>query len=634
MNEPQSDISTLLSRMQSLRSASATPESCESERLWEKNLAALEARLPSLVHTLRHSALLVRAHQSVPCDFSKVRTDVDSMLLVLGADAFSEFLQAAPSLGMVRKVVILEHQLAPLKKLFCEVDLSESFRSGILDLVVAEHAEWNLMIALRQQAVDHPWLLALSQSVQVIGNAHYISFQKDFYTRYIEAVKIAFNEAKVYYGNDPHDSLIGIENMFDNLDLIIDNPGIMQMKGKMAGTPAFIIATGPSLTEALPLLPQAAQRGFVFACDYSVKHLIDANAPFHFVVSLERNPFIAKFFRDYDLRNHYLFTPPLQHRHILTSFTGKKIITYRNVKHFDWLGIPKGQLDIKSSVANMAFAIADYLGCSPIVLVGQDLCYGSDGATHAAGAIFGAKQEEVVRQQRLHTRGNSGDMVETNQIWFSCIKSYETDIARSHARCINTTMRGAAILGTELQELSEVLAHLPKRAEADIWHIIDHSLALPTRAEKRKYARQIIKRIQQGINECDQIIRTAESSLHAIHQFLEHDVASLLNGTIPAIDPSRVASVFSSVEQAKSAIAQCGKETFMYMVMHVAQSFVIDDMIEEKKLFFQYADPTIAKINAIARYPRWVAEIKKHTLAVRKIIERTAKQTYLSPTKP
>ncbi len=39
----------------------------------------------------------------------------------------------------------------------------------------------------------------------------------------------------------------------------------------------------------------------------------------------------------------------------------------------------------------MAFKTLEYLGCDPIILIGQDLAFGEDETTHADGYTYGKK---------------------------------------------------------------------------------------------------------------------------------------------------------------------------------------------------------------------------------------------------
>ena len=60
------------------------------------------------------------------------------------------------------------------------------------------------------------------------------------------------------------------------------------------------------------------------------------------------------------------------------NFPGEKIIVFRKFATFEWLDIKKGILDIGPSAGNMAFKVLEYLGCDPIIMIGQDLAITDD----------------------------------------------------------------------------------------------------------------------------------------------------------------------------------------------------------------------------------------------------------------
>ena len=57
-----------------------------------------------------------------------------------------------------------------------------------------------------------------------------------------------------------------------------------------------------------------------------------------------------------------------------------------------------GGLPMSGSVSTVAFGLARLLGCSPIVLVGQDLAY-SGGRTHAAGTGYETSVVKIDEQK-------------------------------------------------------------------------------------------------------------------------------------------------------------------------------------------------------------------------------------------
>ena len=53
------------------------------------------------------------------------------------------------------------------------------------------------------------------------------------------------------------------------------------------------------------------------------------------------------------------------------------------------IGFKEDAITMGMSTANMAYEVARHMGCSPIILVGNDLAFDSTGNTHAPGFILG-----------------------------------------------------------------------------------------------------------------------------------------------------------------------------------------------------------------------------------------------------
>lgn len=630
--------SDLLNRMRQMRTASSDAVTSDvfprpDPSRWKRNLRALDQRDPALAALLRkrpESDARVPVSASMPSS-SLPRTDIESILLCMGAVQMARFLLDRPALANFRLVVIAEHDPQMLCWFLRRYDLSASLRDGISALVLEGQGDQNLSLFVRNAAIQWAAVLALAQSVQILGSDTQIGYAEPFYRRMAAEIKLGFDEARMYYGNDPHDSLIGIENMFENLDIILENPGILQLEKAFPGMPAVVVATGPSLNDALPALARIAHEGkaLIFACDYSVKHLVEAGIHFHFVVSLERNPYVAKFFREYDLPQSWLFSPPLQSRHILESYRGPRVVVYRNVKHFDWLEVPKGTLDIKSSVANMAWSIAEWMGCAPIVLAGQDLCYGADGSTHARGSLMGDRQDAVVRQGQIRAPGNLGTEVLTNRIWLSCAKSYEIDIARSGVPTIHATPGALRIEGVQVMEMDAAEQALPEssmRPDQIAARLAD-LLQPPDSKTQHHQLQRICRNIDQSVDECQAILEALEESDPALRDFLAGPVREIALGHRDHIDPEMVERMYQESIRLKQLPVERGGRAWECLVLHVAQSVIIDHMIDDKRCFMKYADPDMARINIVARHMQWVEQMRQHTTTVMRMLERARQRT-------
>jgi hypothetical protein len=118
-----------------------------------------------------------------------------------------------------------------------------------------------------------------------------IRFNKEYYKPFTKEVARVCYDIKSSYGNDPEDSWFGIDNMLQNLNLISNSPGVIQVKDVFKGKPAVIVATGPSLNKNIDLLPSIKNKCVFFAADASLNTFFKHDPPIvpNIVCSLERN---------------------------------------------------------------------------------------------------------------------------------------------------------------------------------------------------------------------------------------------------------------------------------------------------------------------------------------------------------
>jgi hypothetical protein len=243
--------------------------------------------------------------------------------------------------------------------------------------------------------------------------------------------------------------------MLDNVSEIANNPVINLLYDKFAGRPAVIVATGPSLKKNMHLLKDLYDKALIISVDASFKYLMANGIKPHMVTSLEREHEVELFFDGFEteeVKDVYMTACPVLFNHVYKAYAGPQIIVYRNFDHFKWLEIDRGILDIKLSSSNMAFKVAEALGCDPIILVGQDLAYGPDGETHATEVPFSSEGEGI-----FYVKGNVAEKIKTNTGWYNFLKAYEVDIAQHKGKVINCTEGGAYIPGTHIANLAETL---------------------------------------------------------------------------------------------------------------------------------------------------------------------------------
>jgi len=269
------------------------------------------------------------------------------------------------------------------------------------------------------------------------------------------------------------------ENIAANIPWYIRCPGINDLKNCHAGKPAIIVSAGPSLRKNMHLLREARGKAIIIATQTTLRPLLDMGVEPHYVTSLDYHDICTRFFENLpatlpttlvaepkaSARMFGLFPGPIR---LLGNDFGDRLLAP--------LKMEKDRLRAGATVAHLAFYLAEYMGCDPIVFVGQDLGF-SDGLAYTPGTSYEdvwrpelsrfcsveMKQWEHIARERPILRkipDVSGGAMYTEQRLFSYLQQFERDFATTKARVIDASEGGALKRGAEVMTLSDVLKEL------------------------------------------------------------------------------------------------------------------------------------------------------------------------------
>jgi hypothetical protein len=356
--------------------------------------------------------------------------------------------------NMIQAAIIVERDIEVFTAAMKVNDITELINRDSIHLFVGIPAEELYLLGRELFAKNIRECLFCGTYYPVFSSLP-MEIDKTFYLKSLGKILESCWDNLHNYGNDPEDSLIGLENMLDNISEIASNPGINLLYDKFKNKPAIIVATGPSLKKNIHLLKGLENKALLISVDASLKLLLENEIKPHLVTSLEREHEVQQFFDNIpeeQSKDVYMAACPVIYNHVYESYTGPKLMVYRMFDHFKWLGIDKGMLDIKLSSSHMAFSIAKALGCDPIILVGQDLAYGEDGETHATAVPFSSAGEE-----EFMVEGNYVKQIRTNDGWNGFLKALEIDVNQYNGTVYNATAGGALIRGTLIKDLATII---------------------------------------------------------------------------------------------------------------------------------------------------------------------------------
>lgn len=240
-------------------------------------------------------------------------------------------------------------------------------------------------------------------------------------------------------------------NTLRNLPSIMQSPGISRLERAFPGMPAIVVAAGPSLDDALPVLKGLKDRFVIIAVGAALKSLVRAGIRPHLVVSVDGSHKTLKQF-DVPCEDLILVSSPIVYPDILgrfgTVFHGG-METNPISKWVNEVVEPKGMILAGGTVTATALDLAVRMKCNPVITVGLDLCMRMDGKTHADHSMY--HNEYFKPQGLIPVPGNFRPTVLTSPHYMTYLAAIEEYLKmRPDHQFINATMDGARINGMEL----------------------------------------------------------------------------------------------------------------------------------------------------------------------------------------
>lgn len=269
---------------------------------------------------------------------------------------------------------------------------------------------------------------------------------------------------------------ITCKNIANNLPTYLSTPPIDILRQRFAGKPAVVISAGPSLRKNIDQLAGLQDRAVLIAVQTMLKPLLGRGIKPHFVTSLDFHEVSRNFFEGVDskdLADIHLVAEPKATWHVIDVYKGMISLLDNSFARMcvgDALASRDG-LVAGATVAHLSYYLAEYLGCDPIIFVGQDLAY-TDHLFYTPGvAVYETWRpdlnrfcsiemkdwEHIVRRRNIlrKVKDVHGHEIYTDDTLFTYLEQFEKDFAGARARVIDATEGGAYKRGTTVMTLAE-----------------------------------------------------------------------------------------------------------------------------------------------------------------------------------
>lgn len=324
-----------------------------------------------------------------------------------------------------------------------------------------------------------------------------------------------------------------IRNLLQNLSWYATCPGIADLKDaakQWGGAPAIVISAGPSLDRAMDALsdPATRERSVLIATQTVLGTLLARGIKPHFVVALDYHEISRRFYEgltEEAVRGVTLVVEPKANPAILEAFPGSIRCVGDNVLD-ELLGPPlareMGEIPPGATVAHLAYGLARFIGCDPVILAGQDLAF-TDGqyyAHHAAihrvwsnelnafNTLEMLEWQRIVRMRSMLRRARAvgGGEVYTDEQLHTYRVQFEREFQRDASRGLTTidaSEGGAAKAHTTVLALGDALHQYAKgRVPGDLG-----DGATPSASARRAMLERVEARLRQVRTEAESVAR-------------------------------------------------------------------------------------------------------------------------------
>lgn len=192
-----------------------------------------------------------------------------------------------------------------------------------------------------------------------------------------------------------------VRNLLQNVEWYATCPGIADLKGICGGSAAggaragIVVSAGPSLDRAMAALedPRTRERAVIIATQTVLGTLLSRGIKPHFVVALDYHEISRRFYEGLTaeaVSGVTLVVEPKANPAILSAFpgaircVGDEVLDAVLGPH---LAREMGTIPPGATVAHLAYGLARFMGCDPVILTGQDLAF-TDGQYYGANAAI------------------------------------------------------------------------------------------------------------------------------------------------------------------------------------------------------------------------------------------------------
>lgn len=484
-------------------------------------------------------------------------------------------------------------------------------------LGVPEDLEKQLKVAVKALRLENIYTLL-----------HPPSFQAD--PEGYETLKMAVfeevNQFNISGATLMHHGMKFFENRMTLLPLLRRHRLLQELRSAFKDTPAILIAGGPSLNEDVHKLSRFTDRALLFAADTALPLLARHRIAPHFVTALDYEPITyekiaetAPFMAD----KTSLISMPFVSPKIPKAFPFKEIFwafTAGNMER--WLNITAGgslENGGAGSVAHLNMIAAITFGCSPIIMVGQDLAY-TEMQDHAEDVVISNAKEMkrlLASSDRFVVDTNDGKTALSDRRFFNFKTTFESMIAANPGHYLNATRKGAVIEGAKPTDLDTVFQE-HCQTSFDVNRSVETTLAASTRKQDgsipEKDLRKKLKTITRMKKILHEAIRDGQTALKETKALIAQGKTFKSLGTLPPKLHRRITAIDKLHNQAdKEDIWTLIDDLTLNGLKSTERMQLEISRLARTGPFLEWLSLTISRLNTVGEVRlHWISFLETH----------------------
>ena len=262
-------------------------------------------------------------------------------------------------------------------------------------------------------------------------------------------------------------------NIIKNVPYIAKGLDFRQHKDKYANIPALIVSAGPSLDKNIHLIKNF--NGIILTGGRSLSAVLEQGVKPDYLVSIDASPISFDTLKDNKTNDIPLIAALQVNPQIVENNQAPQYFFNSPEISKELLGIDLPLLPLAGSVATLCLSTAHYMGCNPIIFIGQDMAF-TGQKLHAGSCTIDNELDSVdkYRGTRLIKEYYGGQVLSRLDYigflrWFEEFIAYYKD-----AKYINATEGGAYIEGAEHISFEEAIKTYSPKDKVIIRHMNTH----------------------------------------------------------------------------------------------------------------------------------------------------------------